>query len=96
MKTETFSYLPSLTREQIERQVAYMLENGWMPAVEYQERVDPEVTYRYWWRLPLFSGATVPEVMEAGEGCRAERPDAIIWISCFDREHQTQALSFAV
>ena len=96
MKTETFSYLPSLTREQIERQVAYMLENDWMPAVEYQERVDPEITYRYWWRLPLFSGATVPEVMEAVEACRAEHPDAIIWISCFDREHQTQALSFAV
>jgi ribulose-bisphosphate carboxylase small chain len=96
MKTETFSYLPTLTREQIERQVTYMLDNDWMPAIEYQERVDPATTYRYWWRLPMFRGSTVADVLDAVAACRAEHPDAIIWISCFDREHQTQALSFAV
>lgn len=52
MRTETFSYLPPLTDEQIEKQIAYILRNGWIPAIEYTDRPGP--TNHYWtlWKLP--------------------------------------------
>ena len=34
LKHETFSYLPQMTPEQVRRQIAYALAQGWNPAVE--------------------------------------------------------------
>jgi hypothetical protein len=39
---ETFSYLPSLTEDQIARQVDYIVNNGWTPCLEF---ADPSVAY---------------------------------------------------
>ncbi|RME84038.1 MAG: ribulose bisphosphate carboxylase small subunit [Caldilineae bacterium] len=96
MKTETFSYLPPMTRSQIERQVAYILEQGWMPVVEYTDRIDPAQTYWHWWRLPLFRSPAVEDVMAALDACRQQHPDAFIQISAFDHKRQGQTQSFVV
>ena len=39
---ETFSYLPPLSDAQISRQIQYMIDQGYIPAVEFNETSDPE------------------------------------------------------
>ena len=36
-KYETFSYLPSLDSDQVRRQIAYAISQGWNPSVEHAE-----------------------------------------------------------
>jgi len=36
-KFETFSYLPAMDKEQIKKQVQYIVSKGWNPAVEHTE-----------------------------------------------------------
>ena len=36
-KYETFSYLPQMTADQVRRQIAYCISQGWNPAVEHTE-----------------------------------------------------------
>lgn len=96
MKTETFSYLPPMTREQIARQIEYILNQGWMPVVEHTARIDPAQTYWHWWKLPLFRSPTVQDVMNAIDACRSAYPNEYIQISAFDRVRQGQTQSFVV
>merc|ERR1712124_178524 len=69
-KAETLSYLPQLSNDAIEKQISYMIRNGWTPALEMSE--DPDVYLntrvgpgyydnRYWsqYKLPMF-GCTDP------------------------------------
>jgi len=37
---ETFSYLPALTNDQIAMQVEYIIDNGWIPALEFTDGAD--------------------------------------------------------
>lgn len=96
MRTETFSYLPPLTDEQIEKQIAYILRNGWIPAIEYTDRPGP--TNHYWtlWKLPLFEATTVEEVMAEVKACREAYPDAYLKIVSYDSQRQGQTLGFIV
>lgn len=96
MRTETFSYLPPLTDEQIEKQIAYILRNGWIPAIEYTDRPGP--TNHYWtlWKLPLFEATTVEEVMAEVKACREAYPDAYLKIVGYDSQRQGQTLGFIV
>jgi ribulose-bisphosphate carboxylase small chain len=41
---ETFSYLPPLTNDQIALQVEYIIDNGWVPALEFTDGADAYVT----------------------------------------------------
>jgi len=49
-----FSFLPDLTDEQIEAQIAYALGNGWSIMVEYTD--DPHPRNGLWemWSPPMF------------------------------------------
>ena len=65
MKTETFSYLPDLTDEQIAKQVQYFLDQNCVPGIEYCEDPNPALAYWSWWKLPLFEVTTPAEVQAA-------------------------------
>ena len=41
-KYETFSYLPPMTADQVNRQIAYAIGQGWNPAVEHIAHHMPE------------------------------------------------------
>ena len=45
---ETFSYLPPFTPEKIRKHIAYMIAQGWNPAIEHTE---PEKLYSNFWYL---------------------------------------------
>ena len=38
---ETFSFLPQMTPDQVRRQIAYAIAQGWNPAVEHAEKGTP-------------------------------------------------------
>ncbi|MGL5081593.1 MAG: ribulose bisphosphate carboxylase small subunit [Microcoleaceae cyanobacterium] len=93
---ETLSYLPPLTDAQIDRQIQYMVEQGFIPAVEFNETSDPEQHYWTMWKLPLFSVSTVREVMAEIQACRQQYPKCFVRVVGFDNIKQCQVLSFIV
>jgi ribulose-bisphosphate carboxylase small chain len=93
---ETFSYLPPLTDQQIVKQIQYMLDQGFHPAVEFEKA--PESTTYFWtlWKLPLFSASSPQEVLAEVRECRSEYPDSYIRVIAFDNIKQCQTMSFIV
>ncbi len=96
MRTETFSYLPPMTDEQIGKQIAYILRNGWIPAIEFTDRPGPGNHFWTLWKLPLFEATTVEEVMAEVKACREAHPDCFIKIVGYDSQRQGQSLGFIV
>jgi ribulose-bisphosphate carboxylase small chain len=94
LHTETFSYLPPLSREDTELQVRYILANGWIPGIEYTDRPDPADSYWQFWELPLFEATRAEEVLNALDECRAAHPGAFIRITGYDNIRQGQVLAF--
>ncbi|MEY3328710.1 MAG: ribulose-1,5-bisphosphate carboxylase/oxygenase small subunit [Cyanobacteriota bacterium] len=93
---ETLSYLPPLTDAQIVKQVQYILDQGYIPGVEFSESSEP--TQHYWtlWKLPLFNATTSQEVLNEVQACRQENSKCYIRVMGFDNVKQCQVLSFIV
>jgi ribulose-bisphosphate carboxylase small chain len=96
MKTETFSYLPALTSEQVEKQIQHFLNNSWVIGIEYSSQPGPALAFWDWWKLPLFNMRSVDEIMAEVEFCKANHPDSYIRITSYDNTRQTQVMSFVV
>lgn len=71
---ETLSYLPPLTDAQIAKQLQYILDQGYIPGVEFNETSAPEMRYWTLWKLPLFGARSVQEIMAEIQACRSENP----------------------
>ncbi|NJL83361.1 MAG: ribulose bisphosphate carboxylase small subunit [Chloroflexaceae bacterium] len=93
---ETLSYLPPLTDQQIVKQIEYMIDQGYIPAIEFQE--DPKPTDHHWtlWKLPLFSATTAQDVLNEVRECRSEYSNSYIRVVGFDNIKQCQTVSFIV
>jgi len=96
MKTETFSYLPGFASEQVEKQIQYFLDNGWVVGVEYTSHPDPTLAFWDWWKLPLFNMRSVDEIMAEIEACKSKHPKSYIRLTSYDNARQTQVMSFVV
>ncbi len=92
-RTETFSYLPPMTRDQLAAQVAYALRNGWIPAVEYTRQPGPDIRLWDLWKLPFFDVASPEPVLQEADACHQAHPDAYVRIVAFDPAAQIQRLS---
>nr|UNJ16341.1 ribulose-1,5-bisphosphate carboxylase/oxygenase small subunit [Boldiaceae sp.] len=93
-----FSFLPDLTDEQINKQIAYAISKGWALNVEYTD--DPHPRNAFWelWGLPLFDikdGAAVKFEIDA---CRKAKPTYYIKVNAFDntRGIESCSLSFII
>ncbi|MGF1500116.1 MAG: ribulose bisphosphate carboxylase small subunit [Elainellaceae cyanobacterium] len=93
---ETLSYLPPLTDQQIAKQIQYILDMGFIPAVEFNETSEPTVYYWTMWKLPLFRATAVQDVLNEINECRNEYRDCFIRVVGFDNIKQCQVLSFIV
>ncbi len=93
---ETFSYLPPLTDQQISRQIDYMIQQGYIPCIEFNEASNPEEYYWTMWKLPLFSSPSVQDVLSEVNECRTEYRDCYIRIVGFDNIRQCQVVTFIV
>jgi ribulose-bisphosphate carboxylase small chain len=96
MKFETFSYLPPMTQEQVTKQVQYILDNGFVPIIEYTSKLDINNDYWGLWKLPLFDAKTTDEVLAEGEACKAANPGCYIKLNGYDVMKQQQRLSFVI
>ena len=93
---ETLSYLPPLTDQQIARQIQYMLEQGFIPAIEFQK--DPQPNDHHWtlWKLPFFGGATAQDILNEVRECKGQFSDSYVRVIGFDNIRQCQTMSFIV
>lgn len=96
----TFSFLPDLTDEQIEAQLAYALGHGWAISVEYTD--DPHPRNPFWelWGQPLFDleESDIETPMREVRACREAFPEQYVKVTAYDPSYtrQTTALSFIV
>jgi ribulose-bisphosphate carboxylase small chain len=96
----TFSFLPDLTDEEIEKQIKYALENGWAMMVEYTDDPHPRNSFWEMWKQPDFDLATddVDVVMKEIHACRKSYPNHYIKVQAYDSSlgRQSAMLSFIV
>ncbi len=93
---ETFSYLPPLTDQQIAKQIDFMIDQGYIPGIEFEK--DPDPTLHHWtlWKLPLFDARSSQDVLNEVRECRSEYSDCYIRVVGFDNIKQCQTVSFIV
>ena len=93
---ETLSYLPPLTDQQIVKQIQYLLDQGYIPAIEFEENPKPSDHHWTLWKLPLFKSSVPQDVLTEIRECRAEYPASYIRVIAFDNIKQCQTVSFIV
>ncbi len=93
---ETLSYLPPLTDQQIAKQIDYMLDQGYIPAVEFEENPTPDLHHWTLWKLPLFQARNAQDVLNEVRECRSEYSNSYIRVVGFDNIKQCQTVSFIV
>ncbi|MBA3922323.1 MAG: ribulose bisphosphate carboxylase small subunit [Nostocaceae cyanobacterium] len=93
---ETLSYLPPLTDAQISKQIQYILNQGYIPAVEFNETSEPTTFYWTLWKLPLFGASSTQEVLNEIQACRSQYNNCFVRVVGFDNIKQCQVLSFIV
>ena len=90
------SYLAQLDGRQLARQIQYLLDEGFVPAIEYVRQPDPRDHYWGMWKLPLFQARAVEDVLTEIQACKTAHPDCFIKVIGYDRRRQTQAVSLVV
>jgi ribulose-bisphosphate carboxylase small chain len=93
---ETFSYLPPMTPERLRYQIAYIIEQGWNPAIEHTEPEKSFSNFWYLWELPLFGERSVDRVMAELDGCHRANPGHHVRLLGYDNYMQTQGTAFIV
>jgi len=106
-KYETLSYLPTMSNDEIMKQISYMIRNNWTPGLEFSDDGDVYLNTRmgpgyydnrYWsmYKLPMFGVHDPSEVIREIEACKREYPNAKIRVVGFDSIKQVQAAAFIV
>ncbi len=90
----TFAYLPPLTREEVAKQIEYILRQGWVVGIEYAAEGDLDADYRHWWKLPLFNAKRVEEVMAELDACQQSHPDKYIFVTGYNPARQLMGIDF--
>lgn len=94
----TFSFLPDLSEEQIKKQVAYCMQQGWAVNIEFTDDPHPRNTYWEMWGLPMFDLKDPAGVLYELAECKKVFGNCYIRISAFDatRGWESLRLSFIV
>jgi len=94
----TFSFLPDLTSEQIEKQIEYCLANGWSLGIEYTDDPHPRNSLWEMWNLPMFDVADPKAILFEINACRKAFPNHYIKLIANNstRGRESVALSFIV
>jgi ribulose-bisphosphate carboxylase small chain len=96
MMLETFSYLPRLSAEQLERQIRSILARRLVVGIEFTSSPDPYDHYWTMWKLPLFDIDDPAVVLAELDACRCANPAAYVKINGYDPVRQGQVVSFVV
>lgn len=93
---ETFGFLPKLTQEEVYDQIAYLIAQGWTPAIEHEHPANSTSSYWPMWKLPFFGETDLNAVVDQLEACRRAYPDHHIRLMGYDSYTQTQGIAFVV
>jgi ribulose-bisphosphate carboxylase small chain len=98
MTQGTFSFLPDLSDDQIERQIEYCLRRGFAINIEYTDEPHPRNTYWELWNMPMFDETVVPAVLKEIQACRETYPQHYVRVNAYNSERgiESVALSFIV
>jgi len=95
-KFETFSYLPELSKEQIRKQVEYIVSKGWNPAIEHTEPENAFDHYWYMWKLPMFGETNVDTILAEAEACHKAHPKNHVRLVGYDNFAQSKGAEMVV
>ncbi len=95
-KYGTFSYLPQMDEEQIRKQVKYIVDQGWNPAIEHTEPEFASSHYWYMWKLPMFGETDVDRILSEIELCKKANPGHHVRLIGYDNYKQTQGANMVV
>lgn len=93
---ETFGFLPTLTQEEVHMQIAYIIAQGWTPAMEHVHPSNAGNVYWQMWKLPFFGETDLGRVVDELEGCRRAYPDHHVRLIGYDSYTQSQGSCFVV
>jgi ribulose-bisphosphate carboxylase small chain len=93
---ETFGFLPKLSQEEVYDQIAYLIAQGWTPAIEHEHPSQAFNTYWTMWKLPFFGEQDLSRVVEELEACRRAYPDHHVRLLGYDNYTQSQGVAFVV
>ena len=93
---ETFGFLPKLTAEEVQKQIAYIIANGWSPAIEHEHPTNSMDYYWTMWKLPFFGETNMANILGELEACRRSYPDHNIRLIGYDAYTQSQPVCFVV
>jgi ribulose-bisphosphate carboxylase small chain len=85
-----------MTPDQVRKQIAYMIHQGWNPGIEHTESDNMAGSYWYMWKLPMFGEQSVDAVLAEIESCHRENPDHLVRLVGFDNYSQSQGMAFVV
>ena len=94
--SETFSYLPAMTPDRLRKQIAYLINMGWNPAVEYTEPEKSFSSFWYLWKLPFFGETSVDRILAELEACHRANPGMHVRLLAYDNYSQSQGTAFVV
>jgi len=94
----TFSFLPDLTDEQIQRQVQHAIRQGWALSIESTDDPHPRNVYWDMWDQPAFDLPDAAPFLRELAACRRAHPDRYVKVNAFDSSSgwETVRLSFLV
>ena len=95
-KFETFSYLPAMNKDEIRKQVEYIVSKGWNPAIEHTEPEHLIDSYWYMWKLPMFGETDVSAILAEAEACHKANPNNHVRLVGFDNFKQSQGASMVI
>ncbi|HYD61135.1 MAG TPA: ribulose bisphosphate carboxylase small subunit [Noviherbaspirillum sp.] len=95
-KFETFSYLPPMDADRIRKQVAYLVNKGWNPAIEHTEPANAFDHYWYMWKLPMFGETDVGRILDEAAACHRANPDNHVRLVGYDNFKQSQGTAMVI
>ena len=93
---ETFGFIPKLSAEDVQKQIAYMVANGWSPAIEHELPENKMEHYWTMWKLPFFGETNMANILAELEACRRTYPDHNVRLIGYDPYTQSQPVCFVV
>ena len=93
---ETFGFLPKFSADDVQKQIAYIIANGWSPAIEHEHPSNAMDHYWTMWKLPFFGETNMGNVLAELEACRRAYPDHNVRLTGYDAYTQSQGSCFVV
>jgi len=93
---ETFGFLPPMTQDEIYDQIVYIINQGWICALEHENPANASASYWGMWKLPFFGERNPDAVLRELEECKRAYPDHLIRMVGYDNYVQCKGHEFVV